>query len=342
MKKLIGNRNVGEMLARLVAASRVPNAFLFAGPEGVGKKQFAIELARTLMCNDPGSSRACGQCSACKRAGEFSIPTFEKGEDSDRVFFSQHPDIGLVLPFRRNLRVNAIRALEAEAHFRPYEAEVRVFIIDDADKMNDAASNALLKTLEEPPPTSHIILITSRMDSLLPTILSRCQMIHFGPAASDEIESYLIDTAQFSPEDAALAARVSGGSIGRALEIVPSSFRTQRSLMLGILNAAAADNKRELLVASEEMTDARYKEDYEEKLVVLQDLIHDVWLLKNGVASGEILNSEIVVELIKLADLVPSVSLANWLNEIETMRENFAVNLNRKIATDALLINMAA
>ena len=169
------------MLLRLVANNRVPSALLFDGPEGVGKRQFALELARSLVCLTACGHEACGECTACSRVGTFSLPTSEKGDDYDRVFLSQHPDVGLVIPYKRNLRVGAIRELEREAYFRPYEAGTRVFIVDDADKMNDAASNALLKTLEEPPSTSHIILISSRADSLLATIRSRCQTIRFGP-----------------------------------------------------------------------------------------------------------------------------------------------------------------
>jgi len=341
MRKLIGNKDVKEMLLRLLRTGRVPNALLFAGPEGVGKKQFALGLARSLVCTIPKDGEACGQCGACKRVGEFAIPTFEKGEDSDYVFFSQHPDVGIIVPFRRNLRIGAVRALDRETHFRPYEGSARVFIVDDAEKMNDAASNALLKTLEEPPPTSHIILIASRADSLLPTIRSRCQTIRFAPAPFDDIEKHLIATERFSADDAALAARVSGGSIGRALEIVPASFRTQRSLMLNVLRSALAGSIRELLAGSEEMADAKNKDEYEENLGILQGLIHDVWLLRNGAGESEILNADIKAELSQLAEAAAATALAQWLGEIETMQENFIVNINRRIATDSLFVAMA-
>ena len=342
MQKLIGNKSAAETLSRLIEADRVPNALLFAGPEGVGKKQFAIELARCLVCPGKSGAIACGECPACHRAGEFSIPAFEKGEHSDFVFFSQHPDIGMVVPFRRNLRIGAIRALETEAHFLPYESRTRVFIIDEAEKMNDAASNALLKTLEEPPSTSHIILIASRADSLLPTIRSRCQTIRFGPIGFEEIERYLIDVAEFSPEDAKLAARVSGGSLARALAIVPASFRTQRISMLGVVKAAAADSKRDLLAAAEEMNDAKAKDEYDEKLLILQDLIHDVWLLSKAENPSSILHIDIAAELTALAEGFEPASLARWLSDIETMRENFIVNLNRKVSTDSLFLSMSA
>ena len=342
MNKLVGNTHAAKRLSRLIASGRLPNALLFAGPEGVGKRQFALEVARSLVCSNRSEHEACGECTACKRVGVLAIPAFEKGEDSHHVFFSQHPDVGVVVPYRRYLLVGAIRALEIEANYRPYEAATRVFIVEDADKMNENASNALLKTLEEPPTTSHIILIASRADHLLPTIRSRCQIIRFGPVRFEEIERYLIDIAEFSPDDAAIAARASAGSIGRALSIVPASFRTQRSLMLGVLKAAVAGNKRELLSASEQMTDARNKEEYDETLLILQGLIHDVLLLRNGAQGDAIHNSEILSELDPLADKIDSATLAAWLAEIETMRENFLVNLNRRIATDSLFVNMAA
>jgi len=112
MKELIGNKVVAETLSRLVQAGRLPNALLFAGPEGIGKKRFAMELARILVCTRRDGANSCGACGACTRAGEFVIPNFERGEDSDQVFFSQHPDVGMVVPYKRNLRINAIRALE--------------------------------------------------------------------------------------------------------------------------------------------------------------------------------------------------------------------------------------
>jgi DNA polymerase-3 subunit delta' len=342
MQRLIGNESARERLLRLVMSRRVPNALLFAGPEGVGKKQFALELARSFVCTNPNDNGGCAECSACKRTTVFSFPTSEKGDDYDRVFLSQHPDVGVVIPYKRNLRVGAIRDLEREANFQPYEGAARIFIVDDADKMNDTASNALLKTLEEPPPTSHIILIAARADSLLATIRSRCQTIHFSPVDSTEIEKFLVDTERFSPEDAAVAARVSGGSIGRALGIVPSSFRTQRSAMLGILKAVVAGDKRGILAGSEEMTDARNKTEYEEKLEILEGLVHDVWVCRTSPGNPQIRNVDLREDLSRLAEQTSSRALADWLSEFETLRENFVVNINRKIATDAMLIKMAS
>lgn len=342
MQELVGNERARRMLARLLESDRVPNALLFAGPDGVGKKQFAVELARSIVCTQTKNCQACSQCSSCKRVDIFAIPTSDKSDDYNEVFFSGHPDIGLVVPFRRNLRVNAIRDLEREANFRPYEARARVFIIDNADMMNESASNALLKTLEEPPSTSHVILVSAREDTLLPTIRSRCQIIRFAPIERNVIAEFLSTNTNLDRDDIDLVAAVAGGSMRRALEIVPASFRTQRSAMLNVIRAAADDSKQALLAASEEMTDAKNKEEFEEKLEILQGLVHDIWLLRNEADRQSILNTDIATDLYLLSGDIDSRTLSRWLGEIETLQENFIVNINRKVATDALFLEMAA
>lgn len=340
--KLTGNNNAKEFLTRLVTIGRVPNSLLFAGPDGVGKRHFALELARTFVCRSPAEGESCGDCPSCRRVGVFALATSDKSDDYDRVFFGEHSDVGMVIAFKRNLRVGAIRELEREANFRPYEARARVFIVDDADKMNEAASNALLKTLEEPPSTSHIILITSRPDSLLATIRSRCQIVRFAPVATDEIEALLIERGLHTREDAALAAKLSSGSISRAVSIDLAKFRAQRHLMLGVLEHTLASRDRSaLLRTGEQMNDAKNKDDYEETLAILEGLIRDVWLLKSGTDASQILNFDLLNELNKFADIASSSKLASWLTEIELLRQTFLVNINRKVATDALFMKMS-
>lgn len=341
--ELTGNATAKAQLKRLIVGRRVPNALLFAGPEGVGKKLFAVELARAFVCGDPVDSEGCGKCSACLRAGEIVIPNAEKGEEYDRVFFGQHADVGMVVPFKRNLRVGSIRSLEREANFRPYEAAVRFFIINDADKMNDSAANALLKTLEEPPATTHIVLIASRPDSLLQTIRSRSQMIRFSPVLANEIEALLTQKHSFSTDDARLAARVSGGSIGRAVAVDLEQFRSARErLLIIVANAARGRGRAEMLQIAEGLNDAKSKDDFEENLAILETLIHDVWRVASGGNPDELTNSDIRDQIAGIARVLPQSRPAAWLAEIETMRQNFAININRKIATDALFVKMAA
>jgi DNA polymerase-3 subunit delta' len=340
-EQLIGNTGIKEFLGRMLAAGRLPGALLFAGPEGVGKKQFALELARSILCGDPAIFGGCGECGICKRIGKFVFPTSEKKEDYCRVFISDHADVGQVIAFKRNILVESIRELEREANFRPYEGKARFFIVDDADKMNLAAANALLKTLEEPPPTTHIFLVTSRYNSLLPTIMSRCQILRFQPIAEAEIEKHLAETKEFSPEDAAIAARISGGSLGRALQMNGEDFRGDRETMLRVVEARTGGGVTTLLRTAEEMADARTKDAYEPRLDILQSLLRDVLLLKKGSAKEPLMNTDVSERLSRCAEKASAEDLIFFLTEIERLRGNLLVNLNRKIATDALFMGAA-
>ena len=341
--KLSGNDRVKETLKRLLAFGRVPNSLLFAGADGIGKRQFALEIAKAFVCIAPQDLEGCGDCPACRRVSVFNIPKPDKKDDFKQVFFSEHADVGIVVPFNKNILVDAIRDLEREAYFRPYEAKARFFIIDDADKMNDAASNALLKTLEEPASTSHIILISSRPDSLLQTIRSRCQTVRFAPVETEKIEELLLNTNKFSIADAKLAAKLSDGSIRNALSMDVVKFREQREKMLFILqNLLVRRDRASLLQTAEQMNDAKNKDSYEDNLSILLSLIRDVWTISLNGTGDNIVNADVVSSLNKLAESADLQRLSSWMAEIELVRESFAVNINRKVATDALFMQMAA
>jgi|SRR5436190_1504931 len=343
-KNLIGNDLVKHTMKLLIANGRVPNSLLFAGDEGIGKRQFALELARNFLCTDDKIDEACGTCPVCLRVDEFNIPNVtdkNKGE-FEKVFFGGHLDVGMAVAYKNFILVDAIRDLEKQANYRPFEASARFFIVDEADRMNENASNALLKILEEPPATSYIFLITSRPDSLLPTIRSRCQTLRFAPVAVEEIEQYLINERAFSHDEARLASRLSRGSIGRSVSINISAFRDRRERMLGVLrDAIGTRDQAALMRASDEMTDAKNKENFEESLDTLESLIHDVWALRTTGDETRLVNADLAGDLKRLAEESGTADLPGWIAEIDTMRENLIVNINRKVATAALFADMA-
>ena len=327
----------------MLANGRVPGALLFAGEGGVGKKLFAVELARALNCLRPRGVEACGACRACERAGKFNYPSPDDKEGHRRVVWSEHPDVGQLIPYHRSVLVDAARDLERETNFRPYEGRVRVFIIDDADRMNDAAANALLKTLEEPPATSRLVLVTSRPAALLPTIRSRCQTVRFAPLSPDEIESHLVSRKLRSGEEARLAARLSRGRLADALSLNLDDYRAGREQALSVIQALDAPADRAaLLRASEDLSDAKRKDEYEPRLDVIETLVHDLWLISLGgeAAGGRVVNEDLRERLAPLAAKVGSRRAARWLALIEELRSRLAVNVNRRAATDALLLAM--
>ena len=340
--ELTGNTRVKDALKRMINSDRLPGAMLFAGEEGVGKKRFALEVARALNCRAPRDGEACGVCPSCVRIARLNYPEREDADEWTQIIWTDHPDVGLVVAPKRVLRVEQMRQIEKEANFRPFEGKARVFLVDEADKLNDASANALLKVLEEPPRTSHLILITARPAMLLPTILSRCQMIRFAPLAPAEIESHLLKNKLADNKTAKLRARAAGGSIGRALANDMVTFTSQRKAMLGVLNALVLTNDRsQLLRSSEQLNEAQYKDEFEERLDVLETLIRDAWMLSLGVDADLLVNADLLPELQKLSEQLDSERAGDWILQIEDVREQLLVNVNRKVTTDSLFLVMA-
>ena len=341
--RLIGNEDVKSSLQRLLENGRLPGSLLFTGEEGVGKKLFALELAKILNCKARRGLEACDECSSCKRISHSTFPPFnDDDDDAARMIWSEHADVALIRPHKNVIRVKKIRELEREANFRPFEGAGRLFIIEDADFMNDQAANALLKTLEEPEPTTHLVLTTTNPSALPATIRSRCQTIQFAPIRTDEIEKFLIGSKGVSQKDAPLLARTSRGSLGRACAGDIDTYRERREAMMAMLAALTVEGDRAALLRSaEQLAAIKDRDEYEQLLDVLEVLIRDAWALSLGRPKQSIVNLDLVDQLQKIAGDLRSSQATSWLRQIEELRGALEVNINRKIASDALVLSMA-
>ena len=212
LQDFIGN----QRLAELLRGHPLPEASIFIGPDGVGKKTFALCLSAFANCNNPTSDDLCGMCSSCVKSE-----------------FGNHPDIVLFQPEQGVIRIDAMRQLSKEAFFRPFEGRRRFFIIDQAEKMTEEAANSILKTLEEPPETTCVVLISAFPRRLLATVRSRCQMFFFQPVKRDKMIGYLQKREE--RDDPSLRASFSEGSIGTALRLDVTQTVEDRDLMLKLL-----------------------------------------------------------------------------------------------------------
>ena len=340
--QITGNERVKNLLRRMLDERRVPGALLFSGEEGVGKKLFAFELARALNCKTRVGVEACGICAICKRITKINFPSSDDVEEKRKIFWTDHPDVGMVQPPNRLFHVAQMRAIEREVNYHPFEGNARVFLIDDADKLNDQSANALLKTLEEPTRTSYLILITARPAMLLPTIRSRCQQIRFSPLTAAEVERYLVTNELATPAAAKLRARCAAGSMSRALCDDLAGYKERREEMLAVLRAVALSGDRtRLLRAAEGLSDIRNKDDYEPALELLETLIRDTLLVVVNADQELIVNLDILPQLKEIAAGTDATRAANWISQIEELREQLEVNINRRPATDALFMTMA-
>jgi DNA polymerase-3 subunit delta' len=217
-----GHERWVEMFRQVVRRQRLAHAYLFVGPEGVGKRLFALELAKALLCerNDPGQLDACGQCDACLL-----------------VEARTHPDFFLVAkPEDKNvLEIEVMRELCQGFGLKAGRGHGKVAVLDDADDLNAEAANCFLKTLEEPPPRSVFILIGTSLDGQLPTIRSRCQVIRFAPLPEKTVSAIL---SKHELADAALLPRLvklASGSPGQALDLAdPDLWQFRNRLLQGL------------------------------------------------------------------------------------------------------------
>jgi len=217
---IIGHQKIIDFLSKGIKAERLAHAYLFVGPSQVGKKTTALEFVKALLCQNPaGVFKPCAKCRNCVLINQ-----------------GQHPDVMFIVPGSQNskmegkdagepvknqeIKISQIRELQHQLSLTPFSAPRKVVIIDSAEKMTQEASNCLLKTFEEPPPKSLLILISSNFERLLPTIISRCQMIKFLPVGRKVTEDGLRKAGTKNQPKIMQVVRLASGRPGVAISLI--------------------------------------------------------------------------------------------------------------------------
>ncbi len=221
-REIIGQEKAISMLKGCIMKNRIPHAMLFAGDEGIGKRLTALNFAKALNCRGTGGEdlfSAGGKGGAAADGGD--IDACDRCPSCTKTDRASHPDVFIIRPEGDGgqITVSAIRQLEESLSYKPFEGRWKVAIIDDADRLNQSASNAFLQTLEEPAPRSIMILITSRPDVMLATIRSRCQRINFTPLPADLMQGLIRERLEnLDADKSTLLSVLSGGRFGYALD----------------------------------------------------------------------------------------------------------------------------
>ncbi len=237
---IIGHQQIIEQLQRTVASERIAGAYLFVGPTGIGKETVARHFAQLIFCQQEAQPPiVCGTCLACRK-----------------VDSGNHPDLQFIRPEGSLLKIGQIRELQKQIIYEPLEASRKVYILTDAERMNPEAENCLLKTLEEPPASSVLILLTSNLQALLATTRSRCQILQFHPMPTQALAEILVNKFSATPEQATILAIAADGAIGKALtqlekgnvhtEIVPEVLKETNLLAAFRLAENFKDNPETL------------------------------------------------------------------------------------------------
>lgn len=324
LSEIVGHESVVRQLRRSLKDGRLPHALLFHGPHGVGKRSVARSLAAAMNCErrEESGGDCCGTCGSCIKVAR-----------------DLHPDVVLATLEKTVIPIESIRKLKEEARYRPYEGSRRVFLVDPADRLSIAAQNALLKTLEEPSSTSCIILITTRLMSLLPTTRSRCRILPFGTLRPGRLAERLVSAHGFSSTNAERAARLSGGRFGAALELDLELHDGARDEMLAILGRIGENRSRDHVIEDAERLGGDASET-SSRLDLLAGLVRDMMLLEAGGPSEDLVHADRAEQL---ADLAPRLSpgLETLLERIRLAVADLDAHVNRRVALETLLFDMA-
>ncbi|HVP14337.1 MAG TPA: AAA family ATPase [Terriglobales bacterium] len=305
LSELLGRRESADFLRSVVAGGRYANAYLLLGPAGVGKGTAALSFARAILCEGrPGAAAddACGVCAACRKAADLQHPDlkflFPVSGEEDKLektiadmLQAVREDPLYVFVYERyaSIRLSMTRELLRELAYRPFEAERRVVVVRDADRMRQDQYSALLKSLEEPGASTVWVLTTSRPSLLPATIHSRCQRVRFSPLAESVIRDFLASRAEVDRGNAALLAAIAGGSLGRALVLRGLDANAERNAALELLEPAITGKPDELWRAVQAF--GGFRSGGREKLRRLVEF-HQLWLrdllrARYGAASQE-------------------------------------------------------
>ncbi len=322
LREFVGNQNLRELLTR----SLLPPASIFAGPSGVGKQSLALALAAFTNCRRPESGDLCGTCGSCIKAAS-----------------GNHPDI-ILYPAEKNvIKIESMRELSREAQFRPFEGRKRIFVIDQAECLTEEAANSILKTLEEPPDSSRVVLVTAFPLRLLETIRSRCQIFHFAALKRADIADYLKGTAQV--DDVELRASLADGSIGKALSLDLKKLLPDRDRMLAVLSAWSASRSFEAIYTRAEESpmkgDLRSRDRVREYLELLQMINEDLYFLLTDTPE-RLVNIDRKSELNKLSQNMTLDSVQRLLYDIAHAIRDIDRYVNPLMTFETLWLRTAA
>lgn len=312
----IGNEWAVGLLQRAIETNRVVHTYLFSGPSDIGKTHLAMEMASALSCT--GADRPCHACSACSRIAQ-----------------GKHPDVTRVEPEDGRIRIETVRNLQRELSLSPYEGRWRVCILSDFQYATPEAANALLKTLEEPPSRVVLILTTTDTSLLLPTIVSRCQVLALRAVPVQRIERALIQQEHADPELARTVARLSDGRVGWAIGAVrdPKVLET-RQQYLGELDEILSVGRADRILAAERLGK---RSDLRDVLRLWQMWWRDI-LLVCSACDDLVLNIDRMDELRRQTEGLDTLRAQRAVQSTHLALQQIEKNVNPRLALEVLFL----
>lgn len=321
-----GQKRAVSILTRQLKSGRLAHAYLFLGPEGSGKTTTALGFAKALVC--PAGNVGCGTCSSCRRADEGVHPDIhfiERGEETAEI------------------KVDQIRKLQEELVLTPFEAQRKAAVIDDAERLNPEASNAFLKTLEEPTRRTVLILVATDKWALLETVISRCRVVRFHSLPDDVVRDILISQG-FSPEKADAASALAAGNVKRALNLVDSDLAEERKWLIesipSLRNGSPVALADELLSRCPGKVLAQTRERVATYLGFLTLLVRDVRVTQCGVERARRYSGDSPEVVHQLAEGTTERAADAMLASIEQCRREIAANVKPNLSLTRMFVSI--
>ncbi len=319
-EEIIGHQQSIRLLQRAMLTDHLPQAYLFHGPDGVGKKLTALTLAKVLNCGEEGED-CCDRCLSCRK-----------------IEASNHPDVSVVCPDGQFIRIDAIRQLQRSLNYRPYEGKRRVCVLDGADRMKTESANALLKTLEEPPPDTLLILLTAETDLLLPTIVSRCQQVRFTSLPIDQMIEELTRRLSVGKREAKTVAELSQGSLGRALEMFDHEVWERRPKIVEDLMDLPYRDVRWTFSTAESLAD--FGENLSLVFPIMISWYRDLIMWNEQKDVDRLINQDFHEQIRERAALMSRRSLIRRIDAINQTSKALDRNVNRLLVIENLLLQL--
>lgn len=327
--KIVGHAHPKAVLTAAIASGRIAHAYLFHGESHIGKYLTAMAFAKAALCarvktgqvsGRPALS-SCDQCASCHAVDSGS-----------------HPDIHLIQPDGAQIKIGQIRGLQNSIAYKPLIGSRKWFLMEDADAMNPEAANSFLKTLEEPPDHSTLILITARPQALLPTVLSRCQSVRFSPPPPNELSQWLRKRRGITINEAQRLATLAMGKIGIAAEADPAALQEERDRVLNALSPEHLEDLSELFNEPEEL--ASSQEQLYKTLDTIEIWLRDVLISRHAPEPSLLINQDIPDRISAWGRAVSTDHVLETLMLIHLLKRAAPRNLNHALVLETVLLKI--
>ena len=321
--KIVGHKSIISHFQKAITAGKVGHAYILNGPDRSGKRMLAEAFAETLQC-ERGGENPCHECRFCKQA--------ESGNNPDIIYVQHEKPNTISVDDIRTQIVNTV-------DIKPCACAYKIYFVDEAEKMNEQAQNALLITIEEPPGYAVILLLTNNADRFLQTILSRCIRLDLTAATNKEIRSFLMETCHTEESEAELCAAFAQGNVGKALSLASSEdFHELRSSVLGMLKKVDRIDLAELTASVKQI--AEYKLTINDYFDIMMIWFRDVLLYKAKQEIDRLTFRDEVLEIRKQSDRHSYQGLETIIEAIGTAKTRLSANVNFDLTMELLLLTI--